>query len=103
VTIGFVATRHFPARDALGYVPAQLLGAVLGALVLRAAWDGTPAELGATVPTVGAGSAFTYELVMTAFLMFVIVAVATTRGPPSPSAAPSRSTRSSVARSPVRR
>jgi aquaporin NIP len=77
VTIGFVATRHFPARDALGYVPAQLVGAVAGALVLRAAWDGTPAELGATVPSVGAGSAFAYELVMTAFLMFVIVAVAT--------------------------
>ena len=77
VTIGFVATRHFPARDALAYVPAQLVGAVSGALVLRAAWDGTPAELGATVPSVGTGSAFVYELVMTAFLMFVIVAVAT--------------------------
>src|SRR4249919_1137104 len=77
VTIGFVATRHFPARDALAYVPAQLVGAVSGALVLRAAWDGTPAELGATVPSVGASSAFVYELVMTAFLMFVIVAVAT--------------------------
>jgi aquaporin NIP len=77
VTIGFVATRHFPARDALAYVPAQLVGAVSGALVLRAAWDGTPAKLGATVPSVGTGSAFVYELVMTAFLMFVIVAVAT--------------------------
>jgi aquaporin NIP len=77
VTIGFVATRHFPARDALAYVPAQLLGAVSGALVLRAAWEWTPAQLGATVPSVGVGSAFAYELAMTAFLMFVIVAVAT--------------------------
>jgi aquaporin NIP len=77
VTIAFAATRHFPRRDASFYVPAQLAGAVLGALVLRVAWEGTPAELGATVPSVGIGAAFLYELVMTAFLMFVIVAVAT--------------------------
>ena len=31
----------------------------------------------ATVPSVGAGSAFVYEMVLTAFLMFVIMAVAT--------------------------
>jgi aquaporin NIP len=77
VTLSFVATRHFWARDALGYVPAQLVGAVAGALLLRLAWEGTPADLGATVPSVGAGSAFVYELVLTAFLMFVIMAVAT--------------------------
>ncbi len=77
VTLSFVATRHFSARDALGYVPAQLAGAVTGAMLLRLAWEGTPANLGATVPSVGAGSAFVYELVLTAFLMFVIMAVAT--------------------------
>ncbi len=77
VTLSFVATRHFSARDALGYVPAQLVGAVAGALLLRLAWEGTPANLGATVPSVDAGSAFVYELVLTAFLMFVVMAVAT--------------------------
>jgi aquaporin NIP len=77
VTLSFVATRHFSARDALGYVPAQLAGAVGGALLLRLAWEGTPAKLGATVPTVGVGSALVYEFVLTAFLMFVIMAVAT--------------------------
>ena len=77
VTVAFAATRHFPIRDAAVYVPAQLLGAVAGAVVLRATWDGTPADLGATVPTVDAGSALTYELLLTAFLMFVIMAVAT--------------------------
>jgi glycerol uptake facilitator-like aquaporin len=30
VTLSFVATRHFSARDAVGYVPAQLVGAVAG-------------------------------------------------------------------------
>ena len=77
VTLAFTATRHFPLREAAAYVPAQLAGAVLAALVLRVAWEGTPADLGATVPTVGTGSALVYELILTGLLMFVIVAVAT--------------------------
>ena len=77
VTLAFTAARHFPRRDALAYIPAQLAGAVLGALVLRLTWDGTPADLGATVPTIGTAAAFTYELVLTAILVFVITAVAT--------------------------
>ena len=56
---------------------AQLAGATGGALLLLSVWTTKPAHLGATVPTVAAGSAFVYELVLTAFLMFVIVAVAT--------------------------
>ena len=77
VTIAFTLTRHFRARDAVAYVAAQLIGATVAALVLLAVWPDQPADLGATVPSVGAGSAFVYELVLTAFLMFVIMAVAT--------------------------
>jgi aquaporin NIP len=77
VTIAFTLTRHLPLRDAAVYIAAQLAGATLGALVLLAIWPGQPANLGATVPSVGEGSAFVYELVMTGLLMFVIVAVAT--------------------------
>jgi MIP family channel proteins len=77
VTIAFGASRHFPWRDARVYVPAQLGGAVAGAALLRVVWHGTPADLGATVPSVGSGSALVYEAVMTGFLMFVIMAVAT--------------------------
>jgi aquaporin NIP len=77
VTVAFGASRHFPWRDAAAYVPAQLAGAVAGAALLRVVWDGTPANLGATVPSVGSGSALVYEAVMTGFLMFVIMAVAT--------------------------
>ena len=77
VTLAFAVTRHLPLRDAGGYVTAQLAGAVLGALTLRLAWDGTPAELGATAPTLGSGAALAYEIVLTALLMFVIMAVAT--------------------------
>lgn len=53
VTVAFVASRHFPVRDALFYVPAQVVGAVAGALALRVAWEGTPARLGATVRALG--------------------------------------------------
>jgi aquaporin NIP len=77
VTIAFALTRHFPLRDALAYVAAQLAGATAGALGLLAAWPGKPAHLGATLPSVGAGTALLYEVLLTAFLMFVIVAVAT--------------------------
>jgi aquaporin NIP len=77
VTIAFTVTRHFPLRDAIAYVAAQLVGAICGALVLLAVWTNKPAALGATVPTVAAGSALVYEVILTAFLMFVIMAVAT--------------------------
>jgi MIP family channel proteins len=77
VTIAFTLTRHFPGREAAAYVAAQCLGAMSAALVLLAVWPSQPAELGATVPSVGVGSALVYEAVLTAFLMFVIMAVAT--------------------------
>jgi aquaporin NIP len=77
VTIAFTLTRHFPPREALAYVAAQLAGASAAAFVLLAAWPAEPAALGATVPSVGAGTALLYEVVLSAFLMFVIVAVAT--------------------------
>src|SRR5947207_9501993 len=77
VTVAFTLTRHFPARDAVAYVGAQLLGAVAGAFLLLAAWTSKPGDLGATVPSVATGTALVYEIVLTAFLMFVIIAVAT--------------------------
>jgi len=77
VTIAFTLTRHFPRRDAGAYVGAQLAGALAAAAVLLAVWPDQPGELGATLPSVGAGGALVYELLMTAFLMFVIMAVAT--------------------------
>jgi aquaporin NIP len=77
VTVAFTLTRHFPRREAVVYIGAQLSGAVAGAALLLAIWPDRPAELGATVPTVGVGSAVVYEAAMTAILMFVIMAVAT--------------------------
>ncbi len=77
VTLAFALTRHFPGREALAYVGAQLAGALAAAALLVAVWPSQPADLGTTLPSVGIGSAFVYEVVLTAFLMFVIMAVAT--------------------------
>jgi aquaporin NIP len=77
VTTAFTLSRHFAVRDAAAYIAAQLAGAAVAALALAAVWTDKPAELGATVPSVGAGSALVYEAILTALLMFVIMAVAT--------------------------
>lgn len=77
VTVAFALTRHFPVREALAYAAAQLAGATAAGLLLLAVWSGKPADLGATVPTVGWGTALLYEAILSALLMFVIMAVAT--------------------------
>ena len=51
-----------PGRDAAAYIGAQLIGATAGALALLAVWTDKPGHLGATVPSVGVGSALVYEL-----------------------------------------
>jgi aquaporin NIP len=77
VTLAFALTRHFPRREALAYIGAQVLGALAAAALLLAVWPSQPAALGTTLPSVGSGSALVYEAALTAFLMFVIMAVAT--------------------------
>ena len=76
VTIAFGLTRHFPWRDVPLYLGAQLTGATLGALTLRLIF-GPIAGLGATVPAGGARQSLILETLLTAVLMFVIMAVAT--------------------------
>jgi MIP family channel proteins len=77
VTLAFALTRHFPRGETVAYLLAQLAGALVAAGLLAAVWPDQPAALGTTLPTVGISSAFVYEVVLTAFLMFVIMAVAT--------------------------
>jgi len=77
VTLAFTLTRHFPRREAIAYVVAQILGASAAALLLWAVWPSRPADLGTTLPSVGDGSALLYEAMLTALLMFTIMAVAT--------------------------
>jgi len=76
VTLAFALARHFPFRRVPLYWLAQLAGAAAGALLLRALF-GDVGHVGATLPTGGDGQSLILEIVMTFFLMFVIMAVAT--------------------------
>ncbi|MGH3054168.1 MAG: aquaporin, partial [Gaiellaceae bacterium] len=60
----------------IGYWAAQLLWAIAAAAVLRGSL-GNLAHTGATLPSGSQGQSFLWELVLTFFLMFVIMAVAT--------------------------
>lgn len=76
VTFAFALSRHFPWSRAVGYWIAQFLGAVTAAAILRGSL-GNIADVGATLPSGSQAQSFLWELVMTFFLMFVIMAVAT--------------------------
>jgi aquaporin NIP len=76
VSFAFALTRHFPWPRTLAYWAAQIIGAITAAALLRASL-GNIAHVGATFPSGSERQAFVWELVMTAFLMFVILAVAT--------------------------
>jgi aquaporin NIP len=76
VTFAFALSRHFPWPRAATYWAAQLAGAITAALLLRASL-GNIADVGATLPSGSQAQRFLWELIMTFFLMFVILAVAT--------------------------
>ena len=76
VSFAFAVTRHFPWPRVGGYWLAQAMGAVAAAALLRASLGGE-AHLGATLPSGSQGQAFLWEAILTFFLMFVIMSVAT--------------------------
>ena len=76
VTFAFAVSRHFPWSRAVGYWGAQLIGAIAAAALLRGSL-GNVASVGATLPSGSQGQSFLWELVLTFFLMFVVMAVAT--------------------------
>ena len=78
VTLGFALTRHLPWKDALIYWGAQISGAVIAAGTLRTLL-GLAAGMGGHAPSGSAPQSFGLEIVLTFFLMFVIMAVATDR------------------------
>lgn len=87
VSLSFFLTRHLPARDLGAYWLAQFAGAALAGLLLLVIWPGHPADLGATMPSIASGRALLLEAVLTAFLMLVIISVATdTRAVGAPAA-----------------
>ncbi|MGZ4389944.1 MAG: MIP family channel protein [Gaiellaceae bacterium] len=76
VSFAFALTRHFPWQRAAAYAVAQIGGAIVAAALLRASL-GDYATLGATLPSGSSAQAFLWEAVLSFFLMFVIMAVAT--------------------------
>jgi aquaporin NIP len=76
VSFAFALTRHFPWPGVGAYWAAQVAGALAAAAILRGSL-GTVADVGATLPAGSQGQSFLREVVLTFFLMFVIMAVAT--------------------------
>ena len=76
VTLSFALTRHFPRRQVPLHWGAQLTGALIAAAILRGSL-GNIAHVGATYPSGSDSQAFLWEAVLSFFLMFVIMAVAT--------------------------
>jgi MIP family channel proteins len=76
VTLSFALARHFPRRHVPLYWGAQLAGALVAAAILRGSL-GNISQVGATYPSGSDRQAFLWEAVLSFFLMFVIMAVAT--------------------------
>jgi len=76
VTLAFASVGRFPWRQVPAYLAGQV-GAALLASMLLAAVLGPVADLGTTVPAGSALQSLMLEAVLSFFLMFVIMAVAT--------------------------
>jgi aquaporin NIP len=76
VSFAFAISHHFPWPRLVSYWTAQLLGALAAAAILRGSL-GNLAHTGATLPSGSQAQSFLWELVLTFFLMFVVMAVAT--------------------------
>ena len=76
VTLAFAVSRHLPWRLVPQYWGAQLGGGILASLLLRELFRDT-AHLGTTLPLGSDGQSLILESVLTFFLMFVIISVAT--------------------------
>jgi aquaporin Z len=76
VTAAFAAAKRFPSACVLPYVASQLVGAFLASGLLRLLFP-EHNGLGSTLPAGSVGQSFTFELVLTLILMFVILRVST--------------------------
>jgi MIP family channel proteins len=74
VTLGFFAARRLEAKMILPYVLSQLLGALAASLLLHGLFP-QHQTLGSTAPAGSALQSLILEIVLTAFLMFVILNV----------------------------
>jgi MIP family channel proteins len=76
VTLAFAAARHFPFEEVLAYWASQFFGAFAAIASLGMILP-VGKSYGSTAPSVPLLSTLSWEIILTFFLMFVIVAVAT--------------------------
>ncbi len=76
VTLAFTVSKHFPAKNLFIYCLFQFLGAFLAVAILHFLLPGETAW-GSTIPQVDLARAFIWEMILTFFLVFVIIAVST--------------------------
>ncbi len=72
VTLAFAFARRFSFRDAVPYIVVQCAGAILASTCLRLMFPENE-RLGSTIPRGSALQSFGLELLLSAFLMFVIL------------------------------
>jgi aquaporin Z len=87
VTMGFLAARRISPRQAIGYWIAQVIGALVGAGLLRAVLGaargyntqvnglGTNGYNSKSMVTLGQGGAFLAEVILTFLFVFIVLAV----------------------------
>lgn len=90
VTIGLVVGGRFPAKEAISYITAQILGGIVGAAILYLIVTGNGSDIG-TFATNGYGeqspggynmaAAFITEFVMTFMFLIVILGSTYTKSP----------------------
>lgn len=76
ISLAFALRRVFPWRSMAAYWVAQLAGALLASVLLRALF-GDVAQLGTAVPRYGVERAFVFELLLTLFRVVVTLGTAT--------------------------
>ncbi len=76
VSIAFVVAKRFPIKELLPYIIAQILGATLASGTLKLLFPENE-FLGATLPAGSQLQSFVLEVLLSFFLMFVIINVAT--------------------------
>ena len=77
VTIAMASLRRMKAIDAAAYIVAQCVGAILGAVAIRAVLGVDQSMLGSTSTELELPIGMMVELMMTAILMFVVMGVST--------------------------
>ncbi|KAF8652011.1 hypothetical protein HU200_062952 [Digitaria exilis] len=77
VTVGFAVSRRFPWRKVPAYVVVQMVAAIIASLMLRLMFGRSNEVASVTAPTGSNVQSLVLEFIVTFYLMFVIMAVAT--------------------------